>query len=307
VIAYLLRRLSTVPVVIALALTLAFVVLRGLPGDAVDSTLALSGAGPDEIALRRDQLGLNDPLSQQYLAYLVGVVRGDWGESLISGQPVTELIAQNAAPTLVLALAGLLIALAVGVGLGLVAGIVRLRPLRLSADALIALALSTPVYWTATLAIYLFTVKLRLLPGVSGTGVRALLLPACVLGFHAAGGIAQVTASSLRETITQDFVRTARAKGLSDLDVLDHVLRVGLLPVIAVVALQLGFLLGGTVITETIFVRRGLGRVLLAAVRDRDYPVVQGLVILSALVYSLLNALADVLYGLVDPRVEIER
>ncbi len=306
-IAYLLRRLSTVPVVIALALTLAFVVLRGLPGDAVDSTLALSGAGPDEIALRRDQLGLNDPLSQQYLAYLVGVVRGDWGESLISGQPVTELIAQNAAPTLVLALAGLLIALAVGVGLGLVAGIVRLRPLRLSADALIALALSTPVYWTATLAIYLFTVKLRLLPGVSGTGVRALLLPACVLGFHAAGGIAQVTASSLRETITQDFVRTARAKGLSDLDVLDHVLRVGLLPVIAVVALQLGFLLGGTVITETIFVRRGLGRVLLAAVRDRDYPVVQGLVILSALVYSLLNALADVLYGLVDPRVEIER
>jgi peptide/nickel transport system permease protein len=306
-ITYALRRLSTVPVVIALALTLAFVVLRGLPGDAVDSTLALSGARPDEIALRREQLGLNDPLGRQYLAYLAGVVRGDWGESLISGQPVADLIAQNAGPTLVLALSALLVALALGVALGLMAGTVRQRPLRLAADAVIALTLSTPVYWTATLAIYLFTVKLRLLPGVSGSGVRALILPACVLGFHAAGSIAQVTASSLRETITQDFVRTARAKGLPDLDVLDHVLRVGLLPVIAVVALQLGFLLGGTVITETIFLRRGLGRVLLTAVKDRDYPVVQGLVILSALVYSLLNALADLLYGLVDPRVEIER
>ena len=163
--------------------------------------------------------------------------------------------------------------------------------------------LSTPIYWTATLAIYAFTVKLDWLPGVGGNSPRHLILPACVLGFHTAGSIAQVTTASLREAAAQDFVRTARAKGLADLDVLDHMLRVGLLPVIAVIALQLGFLLGGTVITETIFVRRGLGNVVITAIYNRDYPVIQGVIALAALLYSLINALADILYTWVDPRV----
>jgi len=301
-----LRRFGAALVVAWVAVSLAFVALRWVPGDAVDATMALSGAPAEEIAARRAALGLNDPIWRQYSAYLGGVLHSDWGESLVSGQPVREKIAQNLGPTAALAASALLVAVTLGVALGVLAGIGR-SGVRYAAEAVASLALSTPIYWTATLAIYFFTIVLGVLPGVGGEGVRYLILPACVLGFHAAGSIAQVTANSIREASVQDFVRTARAKGLPELDVLDHVLRVGLLPVIAVVALQLGFLLGGTVITETIFVRRGIGRVLLAAIEDRDYPVIQGVVVLSALAYSLINALADVLYGIADPRVGRER
>lgn len=305
-IVYLLRRLGSVLVVVWLATTLAFVALRWAPGDAVDSTLARSGAGAQELAARRAALGLDDSIGQQYTTYLFDVLRGDLGESLISQQPVNQLIAQNFGPTAALALSTLLVAVVLGLALGIVSGLARHRILQWGAEAASALALSTPVYWTATLAIYLFTLELGILPGVGGQGPRTLILPALVLGFHTAGSIARVVDSSIRETAVLDFVRTARAKGLPEPDVLDHILRVGLLPVIAVVALQLGFLLSGTVITETIFVRRGLGRVLLTAVSERDYPVVQGLVLLSALVYSLINALADVVYRVVDPRTRQE-
>jgi peptide/nickel transport system permease protein len=306
-IVYAVRRLGVALVVVWLAVSLTFVALRWAPGDAVDATMARSGASPAEIEARRSALGLNDPIWRQYLAYLSGVLRGRWGESLVSGEPVRTVIAQNLGPTAALATGALLVAVTLGMSLGVLAGAAPWRLLRYPAEAVASLALSTPVYWTATLAIYFFTTALGILPGVGGEGVRYLILPACVLGFHTAGSIAQVTTESIRDAARQDFVRTARAKGLPEWDVLDHVLRVGLLSVIAVVALQLGFLLGGTVITETIFVRRGLGRVLLNAISSRDYPVIQGVVALSALVYSLTNALADVMYRIIDPRVTRDR
>ncbi|MBN1679968.1 MAG: ABC transporter permease [Anaerolineae bacterium] len=301
---YVLRRLVTALAVAWLAISLAFVALRWAPGDAVDATMGRAGVPPEDLEARRDELGLNDPVWRQYGAYLGGIVRGEWGESLVSGQPVREMIAQSIGATAVLALSALTVAVVLGISLGIVAGVSSWAGLRYGAEALASLALSTPIYWTATLVIYLFTVVLDVLPGVGGRGVRYLILPACVLGFHTAGSIAQVTASSVRQAAGQDFVWTARAKGLPGLDVLDHILRVGLLPIVAVVALQFGFLLGGTVITEMIFVRQGLGRVLLTAVDTRDYPVIQGVVAFSALVYSLINALADVLYRLIDPRLE---
>jgi ABC-type dipeptide/oligopeptide/nickel transport system permease component len=303
----LVRRSGTVILVAWLAMSLAFVILRWAPGDAADATLARGGAPADEIAARRAALGLDDPIWRQYVDYLVGLARGDWGESLVSQQPVAEMIAQNAGPTAALAASALLVAVALGVSLGVIAGAAGPRAARYAAEAAASLALSTPVYWTATLAIYFLTVAVPVFPGVGGHSARYLILPACVLGFHTAGSIAQVTAGSIRAAAGQDFVRTARAKGLPEGDVLDHILRVGLLPVVAVVALQLGFLLGGTVISETIFVRPGLGRVLLTAVKQRDYPVVQGLVVLSAVVYSLISALAEMLYDVIDPRVRREQ
>ncbi len=303
-IVFVMRRLGAALLVAWLAVTLAFVALRWAPGDAVDATMARVGASPAEIAARRETLGLNDPLTQQYAAYFFDLLRGDLGESLVSGQSVGEMIGQNFGPTAMLASSSLLFGVTFGIMLGVLASVSPWRAGRYAAEGAASLTLSTPVYWTATLAIYVFSTWLGVLPGVGGEGVRYLILPAAVLGFHTAGGIAQVTANSLREASGQDFVRTARAKGLPDLDVLDHILRVGLLPVVAVVALQFGFLLGGTVITEMIFVRRGLGRVMLTAIGERDYPVIQGLVALSALVYSLIHWLADVLYRWIDPRVE---
>ncbi len=304
--AYSIRRFGSALFVAWLAMTLAFVALRWVPGDAVDATLARGGATAAEVAARREALGLNDPLWRQYGEYVLGLVQGDWGESLVTEQPVAEIIWQNIGATSALSGAALVIAVTLGVSLGIGASLGRWRPIRYGAEGLAWLALSTPVYWTATLAIYLFTIVLGILPGVGGAGVRYLILPATVLGFHTAGSIAQVTAASIRDALGQGFVRTARAKGLPEFDVLDHVLRVGMLPVVAVVALQLGFLLSGTVITEIIFVRRGLGRVLLAAIDNRDYPVVVGVVVLSALTYSAINMLADVAYRVIDPRVRTE-
>ncbi len=306
-IASIVQRIGAALVVAWLAVSLAFVALRLAPGDALEATMARGGVDASAIAAERSRLGLDDPLWQQYASYLGGVARGDLGESLVSQQPVAEMIAQNAGPTVALALGALLVAVALGVGLGVVAPAAPWLAVRTVAEAVIALMLSTPAYWTATLAIYLLTVAVPVFPGVGGAGPGAVILPVLVLGFHTAGGIARVTAESVRAAGGQDFVRTARAKGLPELDVLDHALRVALLPVVAVIALQLGFLLGGTVITETIFVRRGLGRVLLLAVDNRDYPVIQGLVMLSALVYTALNAAADVIYRVVDPRVRLDR
>jgi len=303
---YVLRRLGAALVVAWLAMSAAFVVLRGLPGDAVDATLARAGASEAEVAAQRQRLGLADPLWQQYIHYVGGVVRGDLGRSLVSGQPVTEMIGQQMGATAALALGALTVGIALGLSLGLAGGLWPRSAAGGLAKAFASLALSTPVYWTATLAIYLFTVVLGLLPGTGGDGPRHLILPVMVLGFHTAGAIAQVTARSIREAATLPFAQTARAKGLPEAEVAYHILRVGLLPVVAVIALQLGFLLGGTVITETIFVRRGLGRLLLTAINTRDFPVIQGVVTLTALTYSLVNAVADLLYAQVDPRVRRE-
>jgi peptide/nickel transport system permease protein len=303
---FILQRVGAALVVAWIALSAAFVVLRGLPGDAVDATLARAGASPAEVAARRQALGLTDPLWRQYVEYLGSALRGDLGESLVTGQPVVEMIGQNLGPTAALTGSALLVGVTLGLALGLLAGLAPWRIPGWLAEGAAALALSMPVYWTATLAIYTFTVVLDVLPGVGGGGPQHLILPAMVLGFHLAGSIAQVTARSIRWAAGQDFARTARAKGLGGADVADHVLRVGLLPIVAVIALQLGFLLGGTVITETIFVRRGLGRLLLAAIDSRDFPVIQGIVTLTALTYSLIHALADVVYALVDPRVRVE-
>lgn len=305
-VSYAFRRLGAALAVAWLAMSAAFVVLRAVPGDAVDATLARAGASEEEVAAQRQALGLADPLWQQYVTYLVGVVQGNLGRSLITGQPVSEMIGQQTRATATLALSALVLGVTLGVALGVAGGLGGGALWGGAAEAVASLALSTPVYWTATLAIYLFTVVLGVLPGTGGDGPRHLILPAMVLGFHTAGSIAQVTARSIREAATQGFVQTARAKGLPEADVMDHILRVGLLPIVAVVALQLGFLLGGTVITETIFVRQGLGRLLLTAINERDFPVIQGLVTLTAFMYSLVNALADVVYTLVDPRVRGE-
>jgi ABC-type dipeptide/oligopeptide/nickel transport system permease component len=276
-----------------LAATLAFFMLRILPGDAVETQLRESGAGVETIALRRTALGLDDPLIVQYGRYLLGLLRGDLGVSLLDGRPVTEIIAQQFVPTLELAVSAFLIAASAGIALG------TLAALKLPVAALILdLALSTPLYWTGTLALVVFTLQLNWLPS------SGLALPALVLGFHSAGAVGQVVRANVRDTFAQDFVRTARAKGLPEIIVIGrHVLRAALLPAVTVIALQAGFLLGGVVITESLFTRPGIGRVLLNAVLRQDYPVVQGIVLLSAAVYTLLNAAADLCYRLIDPRV----
>lgn len=297
------RQVISALATIWLAATLAFFALRVLPGDAITSQLTESGISPQIIEARRASLGLDDPLLVQYARYLVGLLRGDLGVSLLDGRPVTEIVAQQFPPTLALAVTALMISAVGGIALGIVSALqYQNAPLAVIAPIarlLLDLSLSMPLYWTGTLAIYAVT-----LLALQGLSTSSLILPAIVLGFSAAGAVGQVVRSSVSATLSQDFVRTARGKGLSETRVVVyHVLRAGLLPVVAVIALQGGFLLGGVVITESLFVRSGIGRVLLNATMQQDYPVVQGIVVLSAVAYILLNTAADALYRLLDPRV----
>jgi len=302
---FVLRRLGYALLTILTALTLAFIALRALPGDAIDAQLLTSGASAGEIAERRARLGLDQPLVSQYLHMLGQLARGDLGESLYSGRPVSDILGEQFGATAALAAGALCFGLILGLNLGIIAALGRWLWLRLGANAIITLLLSAPLYWTATLVIYLVSVQWRLLPfGGSSNEPRFLILPWTVLGASLAGPVASLTAASLLDYREADFIRTARAKGLRERVVVRrHMLRAGLGAIIRLVALQIGFLLGGAVITETIFVRQGIGQLVLTAMNERDYPVVQAAVVLSATIYSLLSALADITAAWLDPRL----
>ena len=298
------QRLLSMLLTIWLAATLTFFTLRVLPGDAISAQLAQSGAGQGSIEQMRSQMGLDAPVPTQYVRFIAGLARGDLGNSLLSGQRVSDMIYQRFWPTLQLAVSAMVVATLAGIGLGVAAAFGS--HLSSGARILVNLSISTPIYWTGTMAIVLFSAKLGWLPS-TGTGrLEHLVLPVSILGFHTMGGIARVTQASVASTRQEIFVWVARSKGLSERHLIwQHILRVGLLPVITMVALQMGFLLSGTIITESLFVRPGIGRLLLDSTIEQDYPIVQGVVILSAVVYVTLTTLADFLHRLVDPRITL--
>ncbi len=290
-----------------LAVTLVFGLLRLLPGLPFADELTQAGLSAERQSQYWQAAGLDQPLLTQYLRYLAGIMRGDVGVSLARGIPVSELLAEGFQSTLEIALPALLIAVIGGTGIGIAASGVSSRAGRWIGQGVINLAVSLPVYWTGTLAILVFSVMLDWLPASGDGNLAALVLPIMVLAFHTAGSIGRVTQGALDETLTMAFIRTARAKGLPEPLILRrHLLRVGLLTVLPVLALQTGFLLGGTVVTESLFARPGLGRVLLDGVLRRDYPVVQAVVLLSVLMYIGLTLAADLTASLLDPRIRIE-
>lgn len=302
----LIKHLASVIIGIWLAATLVFFMLRVLPGDVIEAQLTQSGVSPAVINERRELLGLNQPVFTQYAVFLAGLLKGDLGHSLVDGLPVAELLMQRLWPTVTLAVGALAVAVTAGVLLGMLAGLEVGWGLSAFSRVVINLSLALPIYWTGTIVIYLIT----LLPfriSYAGAGRPAqVVLPALVLGFHTSGAIARVIRTQIAQTLRSDFVRTARAKGLPGRHILlRHILRAGLPPVISMIALQAGFLFGGTVITESLFVRPGIGQLLLSRTIQQDYPVVQGIVILAAFVYILLTTLADVLNRALDPRIRL--
>ena len=301
----LIRHLLSTLTVIWLAATLAFFALRVLPGDALEIQLIESGASAATIAERRAVAGLDQPLFTQYASYLGGLLQGNLGISLLDGRPVTQIILEQLAPTLELALTAAAVALSVGLLLGCAAAVPIGRGLSAIVRVVVGLALSVPIYWSGTVAVFIFTAQFDLLPSGGAGRLSQLVLPTVVLGFHSGGAVAQVVQATIAENLKAEFVRTARAKGLSERAIMvRHVLRASLLPAVTIVSVQLGFLLGGVVITEMLFSRPGLGRLLLDAILRQNYPVVQGIVLWSAIAYALVNGCADVLYRLIDPRVQ---
>jgi peptide/nickel transport system permease protein len=300
------QRVFSFFLVIWVVATITFFALRVLPGDAIQTQLLQSGVSEVVIEERRSQQGFNDSIWLQYSRYIFQLMRGDLGYSLLDGQSVNEMITAQLLPTTTLGIAGIFIAVVLGIPLGIFTAIDIGYGLRSVCNLFITLSLSVPIYWTGTLAILVFSAQLRLLPAFGAGSLGQLILPASVLGFNSAGAIARVIQASINEVSSADFVRTAYAKGLPQhLIVRRHILRASLLPTITVIMIQAGFLLGGAVITESLFVRPGIGRLLLDRTLKQDYPVVQGIVVLAAIVYTLLNNLAELLYRLIDPRLSV--
>jgi ABC-type dipeptide/oligopeptide/nickel transport system permease component len=285
-----------------LAATVVFVALRVVPGDAILTQLRESGAPISTIDARRAELGLDQSLPMQYLGYLGALARGDLGSSLVTGTPVSALLAEQIDSTIELIFASMSLALPLGIGLGSAACLRGWRGYL--AQGLVAFALSAPIYWTGTIALFVFSAGLGLLPSGGASSLSRLILPALVLSFSLAGGIARVTEASLMAGAGSPYVTTAHAKGLRRRYVaLRHILYPALPPILTQAGLQIGFLLSGAVVTETIFSRPGLGRLLLDATLRQDYPVVQGVVVWGSTAFAVVTLLVDLLISLIDPRL----
>jgi peptide/nickel transport system permease protein len=299
-----LRRLAlTLPTILAAA-TLVFGLLHLVPGDPVDVMLGESAQAADRDALRR-ALGLDRPLPVQYVAFLRGLATADLGRSLVSGAPVTELLTARVPATAELTLAALLIAVALSFPLGLAAAARPGTWIDRGSVGFALLGVSMPSFWLGPMLIILFAIDLRWLP-VSGRGTWAhLVLPALTLGLGMAAILTRMTRASVLDCLAEDYVRTARAKGVGrGAILLRHALRNALAPVVTILGLQFGALLAGTVITETIFAWPGLGRLLIDAINQRDYPVVQGCILAIAASFVGANALADLVNLWLDPRTQ---
>lgn len=286
---------------------LVFLMSHLTPGDPATIMLGENASAAD-VARLRHELGLDRPLAVQYGRYLAGVLRGDLGRSIRSGRPVALEIWDRFPPTLQLTLGAMAIAAASGVLLGALAAAGRSG----AADTIVMstslVGISMPSFWLGLLLILLFGLMLRWFPIAGGDDWRALVLPAVTLGAQAAAVIARLTRASLLDVLPSEFVRTARAKGLAAVRVLfRHALRNALIPVVTVMGLQFGALLGGAVIVESVFARSGLGRFAVAAVQSRDFPVIQGIVLFAAAVYALVNLSVDVAYLALDPRITYDR
>ena len=300
---YVIQRMIAALGVLLGVITVVFLLFHVIPGDPAETMLAGSGASEAEIAQTREQLGLNDPLALQYSRYILNTFRGDLGRSLFSNRPVTVTIAEQLPATLQLAAAALLVALVLGFGLGLLAALRADTWIDHAVMGVAVLGVSVPVFWSGLLLILVFSVGLNWLPATGAGGWQHLVMPATVLGLVGAGPIARLMRASLIDALRADYVSMARAKGLPGSAVIGgHALRNAIIPVIALIGLQAGFLLGGTVVTEAVFARPGLGRLVVEAILSKDLPVVQGVVLLTAATYVVINLMVDLATLALDPR-----
>ena len=301
-----LSRLATgIPTLLAVSL-LVFAIVRLIPGDPA-RLLAGDFATEQIVDELRHKWRLDDPWPVQYAAYVGGIVRGDLGRSITTSTPILPELTERFLRTLELAVAGILVAMVIGGAAGIVSAVRRSSLTDYAATALALTGISTPIFWSGLLLILLFSVRLEWLPA-GGTGtLRHLVLPALSLGLFGAGVLARQTRSGMLEVLGQDFVRTARAKGLPErIVVVKHALKNAMIPVVTVLGDQFGRLLGGAILTETVFAWPGMGRYLIESISQRDYPAVQGAILVFAAAVVVINLVVDLSYGLLDPRVRSE-
>ena len=297
------RLLATVPVVFGVTLAV-FSMLYLIPGDPVKMMLSEFVTSPEQIARMRAQLHLNEPFAEQYGRFVWNAAHGDLGESIRDRRPVTTEIMELFPSTVQLAFAGLVLSGTLGVSLGILAAVRQNSWADVGAMTAARLGVSMPSFWLGLLLIFVFSLRLELLPATGGGGLRHLLMPAVALGTGAAAITAALTRSSMLEVLRMDYITTARAKGLAGASViLRHGLANAFIPIVTIFGLQAGQLLAGTVVIETVFGRPGIGRLLVNAILNKDFPLVQGIVLFVAIAYVLINLAVDVVYAALDPRI----
>src|SRR5512133_1029177 len=300
---YLIRRVFTSILVLFGVSMLVFSVIHLVPGDVTMAILGRQKVTETKVAELREQLGLNDPLYVQYGRYLGKALRGDLGTSIRNNQSVSKSIADQMPSTFALAMSALVLALSIGGTLGLLAALNHGTWFDTFVMGLSVSGLSIPTFWMGLLLILLFSVKLGLFPSISnGSSPAELFLPALTLGLPEAAVAARMVRASMLDVLNKEYIVTARAKGLPRrLVIFKHALRNAMIPVVTFVGLQMAYLLGGATIVETMFARQGIGRLAVQAIYNRDYPMVQGVVLVTAAIYVLINTLTDITYVWLNP------
>ncbi len=300
------RLLAAIPVLFGVSIAV-FSMLHLVPGDPVKMMLSEFQTSPEQIALLRAQLHLDEPLPQQFGRFLWSALHGDLGYSIRTKRPVRDEILDNLPSTVILTLSGMTVAIVMGIVLGIIAAVWQNSWFDTFSMLLALLGVSMPSFWFGLLLIFTFSLKLRWLPATGGGDFAHLIMPAVTLGMGASAIIARLARSSMLEVLRQEYIMTARAKGLRELLVIiRHGLKNALIPVVTIVGLQIGQLLGGTVIIETVFARPGVGRLIVNGILEKDFPLVQGIVLLGATSYVLVNLVVDMTYALLDPRIRYE-
>jgi peptide/nickel transport system permease protein len=304
---FLIRRLlQAIPTLILVTIAV-FLMLHLAPGDPAQVFLGDQRSTPEMLERVREDMGLNRPLHVQYFDYMANALRGDLGRSLQTNIPVTQQIFTRLPWTIELALTALLLASLVGIGLGVLAALYHNTLIDTLAMALALIGISMPVYWSSLLLIIVFAVNLSLLPAIGQGGVDRLILPAVALASVSAGSLARIVRSSMLEVLNQDYVTTARSKGMLERQIISrHVMRNALIPVVTILGLTLGNLLGGAVLTETIFARLGIGQMYAQAVLQKDFTLVQGTTLFIAVSYIFINIAIDLIYIIIDPRIRYD-
>tara|TARA_B100001105_G_C22389704_1_gene443753 strand:- start:781 stop:1755 length:975 start_codon:yes stop_codon:yes gene_type:complete len=307
---YTIKRIFEVIPVLLIVSIIVFSVMHLLPGD--PTLLMLAGAEGGSIPQERlDELriimGLNKPLYEQYYNFISNAISGDLGTSIRLRIPVTEILLQKFPYTIKLSLLGLMIAIFLGVVIGLVAALFKDTWLDHFSMTFSLIGVSMPIYWLGLLLILVFSINLNIFPSSGATGWKSIVLPALTLGFVSAGLISRLLRSSLLEVLNEDYIRTAKGKGLTDKIILiKHALKNAMIPVITILGLQFGNMLAGAVVTETVFSRPGLGRLVVNGILWKDYPLIQGTVLFIACIYVLVNLFVDISYYWFDPRIKLK-
>lgn len=310
------RLLQFIPVLL-ISTILVFSIVRLTPGDPAEIQFgprASDARYAEAVQLYREELGLDKPIIIQYFLWLKNVLRGNFGDSIRSGQPVLELILEKLPPTLELLFAGILIGLVFGISLAIIAGLRKGSLIDSGASIISVSGLAIPGFWLGMILLWIFALRLKWLPASGYVpftedpigNIKRLIMPVITLGVYEIAIVTRFLRAEIIEVLHTDYVRTARSKGLPErIVVLRHILKNSMIPLITVIALEIGYLLGGVVVVEQIFGWSGMGWLIFHAISNRDYPVIQGIVVLIAVGYASANLLADIIYGFLDPRIRL--